>query len=115
MHATIRYNTLRLAMVIIVGAACYLLGARGLVLVILALVVSMPLSYFMLARWRLAMIEEIASKDVGKLNPVRAVNQRIDAANQAEDGLLDEAEAVRAERRDGEAEPDRRGEDPAAP
>src|SRR6478609_2286479 len=105
MPATIRYNTFRLLMVLVVGAVCYVLGARGLLLIMLAFFISLPLSFVLLARWRRAMIDEFASgkarelkpvRVVGdqahKLNPVRAVSDRIDAANQAEDEALDQAE-----------------------
>ena len=97
MPATIRYNTLRLAMVLVVGAVCYVLGARGLTLVLLALLISMPLSFVLLARWRKAMIDEFAAGKAGRLNPIRAVGDRIDAANQAEDDAVDRASESDAE------------------
>lgn len=98
MPATIRYNTLRLAMVLVVGAVCYVLGARGLVLLVLALVISMPLSFVLLARWRHGMIEEIAARR----NPVRALNDRIEAAKRAEDDAVDDAERRRGSEGDAD-------------
>lgn len=92
MPATIRYNTLRLAMVIIVGAVLYVIGVRGAVLLFLAVVISMPLSYFLLARWRIAMIEEFAAGKARRFNPMRAVSGKIDAANRAEDDAIDAAQ-----------------------
>ena len=91
--ATIRYNTFRLAMVIVVGAVCYVFGARGLLCIVLALVISMPLSYVLLARWRRAMIDELAADGGRRFNIARRVSERIDAANDAEDAILDAAEA----------------------
>jgi hypothetical protein len=103
MPATVRYNTLRLALLIVVGVVCYLAGARGAVLLMLALLISLPLSFVLLKRWRLAMIDEIASGKARKLNPVRAINQRIEAGNDAEDAALDAAEAAeRTRAADGE-------------
>lgn len=89
MPATIRYNTFRLLMVIVIGAIAYVLGARGLVLIIIAFAVSLPLSFVLLARWRRAMIDEFASGKGQRLNLARVVNERIDAANDAEDEILD--------------------------
>lgn len=96
MPATIRYNTLRLALLLIVGAICFVFGARGPLLVLLAFVISMPLSYVLLARWRRGMIEEFAQGRADKVNParaVRAVNARIESAKDAEDAAIDAAEA----------------------
>ena len=92
MPATIRYNTLRLLMVLVVGGVCYIAGARGVVLLMLAFFISLPLSFVLLARWRTAMIDEFASGQAKKLNPVRAVSDRIDRANEAEDAIVDAAE-----------------------
>ena len=92
MPATVRYNTLRLLMVLVVGAVCYLLGARGALLVLLALLISMPLSFVLLARWRRAMIDEFAEGRAGKANParaVRALNNRIESSKSAEDAAVD--------------------------
>jgi len=96
--ATLRYNTFRLAMVIVVGAICYVFGARGLLCFALALVISMPLSYVLLGRWRRAMIDELADRgrrvDVQRFNVVRRVEARIEAANDAEDAAIDAAADV---------------------
>jgi hypothetical protein len=119
MHATVRYNTLRLAMVILVGGVCYLAGARGIVLVALALIISLPLSFILLARWRHAMIEEIAAGRMG--GPARRLSARLDAGAAAEDAALDAEQAAQQDASppaQGEstnaAQQDRR-EDPPAP
>jgi len=96
MPATVRYNTFRLLLLLVVGAVCYIAGARGAVLLALALIISLPLSFVLLKRWRLGMIDEIASGKASRFNPVSAVSNRIDAANRAEDAALDAAAQRRA-------------------
>jgi hypothetical protein len=103
MPATVRYNLLRLMMVVVVGAVCYVLGARGLALIMLAFFISLPLSFLLLARWRKEMIDEFASGKAQRINPVRAVNERIDSAERSEDAILDqlaESDAANAKRED---------------
>lgn len=93
MPATIRYNTLRFVMVLVTGAVCYLLGARGLLLIILAFFISLPLSFVLLARWRRAMIDEFASGKADKVNParaIRAINDKIESNKVAEDAIVDQ-------------------------
>ena len=92
MKATVLYNTLRLLMVLVVGAVCYLLGARGLLLIMLAFFISLPLSFVLLARWRRAMIDEFASGKADKINParaVRAINDKIETNKANEDAIVD--------------------------
>jgi hypothetical protein len=93
MHATLIYNVLRLTMILVVGAVCYVAGARGITLVLLAFIISLPLSFVLLARFRRAMIDEIAAKAAGRKSPARAISDRIDAGASAEDAILDAQEA----------------------
>ncbi len=79
-------------MVLVVGAVCFLLGARGLLLIMLAFFISLPLSFVLLARWRKQMIDEFASGKADKVNParaVRAINDRIESNKAAEDAIVD--------------------------
>lgn len=72
------YTGLRLLLLVGVGAALYLLGARGFLLLVLAFLVSGALSLVWLDRPRAQM-----SRGFG--NAVSRVNDRIDAAAAAED------------------------------
>lgn len=76
--AFIRYSTLRLAMLILVGGIAYLLVLRDVILSIVALVGSGIISLFVLDRQRDAMGES-----VGGL--VSRINARIDANSRKED------------------------------
>lgn len=76
--AFIRYTTLRLAMLIAVGAVSYLLGLRDILLLIVAFLVSGILSLVLLDRQRDAM-----GASVGGL--FSRINARIDASAKAED------------------------------
>lgn len=81
MLAFIRYSTLRFAVLFAVGVVCYVLGMRGLPLLIVALLASGVLSLFLLNRQRDALGESVG----GLLS---RLNSRIDASARAED--LDE-------------------------
>ena len=76
--AFIRYSTLRLAMLLLVGGIAYLLGLRDIILAIVALVGSGIISLFVLDRQRDAMGES-----VGGL--ISRINARIDANSRKED------------------------------
>lgn len=79
------YSGLRLVLLLAVGGLLYLTGARGLLLIVLAFVVSGALSLVWLDRPRAQM-----SAGVGRA--IGRVNERIDHAAQAED-LPDEDDA----------------------
>lgn len=76
--AFIRYTTLRLAMLIAVGAIAYLFGLRDVLLLIVAFLVSGVLSLVLLDRQRDAM-----GASVGGL--FARINARIEASARAED------------------------------
>ncbi len=78
MLAFIRYSTLRLAVLLVVGAVCYLVGLRGFMLLLVALIVSGVLSLFVLDRQREALGESVG----GVLS---RINARIDANTRSED------------------------------
>jgi hypothetical protein len=56
------YTAGRLALFLVVAAALYLVGFRAPLLLLLALVISMPLSYLVLRRQREAFAEQVARK-----------------------------------------------------
>lgn len=78
MLAFIRYSTLRLALLIAVGAVLYLLGLHGVWLLAVALVLSGVLSLFVLDRQR-----DDLGRSVG--NVFTRINERIDANTRSED------------------------------
>lgn len=76
--AFIRYTTLRLAMLILVGAIAYLIGLRGLTLAVVAFLASGLISFFVLDRQRDQMGESIGGF-------FKSINARIDADTRKED------------------------------
>lgn len=78
MLAFIRYSTLRLAMLLAVGVVTYLLGLRGLMLAVVAFIVSGVLSLVLLNRQR-----DQLGQSVGSL--FTRINARIDADSRKED------------------------------
>lgn len=86
MLAFLRYSTLRFVVLLVVGAACYLAGLRGLPLLLVAFIGSGALSLFVLNRQRDALGESVG----GLLGHI---NARIDASARAEDVDDDQAAA----------------------
>ncbi len=84
MLAFIRYSTLRLAVLLVVGAVCYLVGLRGFGLLLVALIGSGVASLFLLDRQREALGESVGGV-LGR------INARIDANTRSED--IDDAPA----------------------
>jgi Protein of unknown function (DUF4229) len=78
MRATIAYTTARILLFAGATGLIYLAGARGLVLLGLAVVVSGAASYVLLSRQRDAMAGALASR-------VRTFRDRIDRGTSAED------------------------------
>ena len=74
----IRYSLLRLVLLMATGALCYLLGLRGVYLLLVAFLVSGVLSLFMLDRQR-----DVLGQKVGGI--FSGINKRIDASARAED------------------------------
>jgi hypothetical protein len=72
------YTGLRLAILVAVGGVLYLLGARGLLLLVFAFLISGLIAMVALRRPREGAAYGITSS-------VRKVNERIDAASRAED------------------------------
>jgi Mn2+/Fe2+ NRAMP family transporter len=78
MRATLAYTTLRLAIFIVALLLLYLIGARGILLIALAALVSAITSFVVLARQREAMSGSISRRITG-------VRERLDDGAKAED------------------------------
>ena len=78
MRATLAYTTARILLFVAATGLIYLAGARGLLLLALALLVSGAASYILLSRQRDAM----AGALVGRVRNFRA---RLEAGTRAED------------------------------
>ena len=78
MQATIRYTLMRLVLFAAVFGLLYLAGARSLLLLGLAILISGVLSYFLLMSQRSAMSDAISRK-------VTSFRARLDAGTRAED------------------------------
>lgn len=85
MRAALAYTSARILLFIAAGALFYLTGARGLLLLALALIVSGVVSYVVLSRAR----DRMSASLTGRLSGVRArfgeFSQRIDEGARAED------------------------------
>jgi hypothetical protein len=82
-HPFVVYTTLRFGLLVVAGAVCYLLGARGIVLILGAFIASAIVSFIVLAPQRDAVGQHTGSY-------FRRLNDRIEASKSAEDELVDE-------------------------
>lgn len=78
MRATLFYSVLRLGLFAVAFLVLYIAGARSLLLLGGAILISGVISYFLLTRQRMAMSEGISRK-------VTDFRQRLDAGTRAED------------------------------
>ena len=78
MRATMNYTVLRLAIFAVALGLLYLAGARGILLVGLAAVVSAIVSFIVLARWREAMAGSISRR-------IANARERLDEGAKVED------------------------------
>lgn len=78
MRATFAYTTARILLFVAAAGLIYLAGARGALLLVLALLASGAASYILLSRQREAMAGALFSR-------VRSLRARIDAGAKAED------------------------------
>jgi len=78
MRATLAYSSARLLLLVVVLGLLYLIGARGLLLAGLALVISGVISFVVLSRQRDAMSGAITSR-------IGSFRQRLDEGTRAED------------------------------
>ncbi|HEV3294134.1 MAG TPA: DUF4229 domain-containing protein [Streptosporangiaceae bacterium] len=84
MRATLAYTTARILLFLVAGGLFYLAGARGLLLLGLALAVSGVASYIVLSRQRDAMSGAL-------VNRFRSLRSRIDEGATSEDEDQDTA------------------------
>lgn len=77
-HAGLKYLGLRTLLLLGVGAVLYLLGLRGLLLAVLAFLISGAISLFALSRTRIAAAGNLDHR-------ISKVNRRIEARAAAED------------------------------
>ncbi|HEY1620930.1 MAG TPA: DUF4229 domain-containing protein [Streptosporangiaceae bacterium] len=78
MRATLSYTTLRLGIFVVALVLLYLVGARGIVLLGIAALVSAVSSYVLLSRQREAMAGSISRR-------ITNVRERLDDGTKAED------------------------------
>lgn len=78
MRATLFYSVLRLGLFAVAFLVLYMAGARSLLLLGGAILISGVISYFLLSRQRIAMSEGISRKVTG-------FRQGLDAGTRAED------------------------------
>ena len=78
MRATLSYTVLRLGLFVVVFLLLYLAGARSVLLLAGAILISGLISYFLLNRQRMAMSSVISKR-------VSSFKERLDAGTRAED------------------------------
>jgi hypothetical protein len=89
-HPVLRYTLARLAILAVVAAVLYILGARGLLLLVFAFLISGLIAMVALKNTR----EDAA---YGITSAIRSANAKIDAGSAAEDASLDAAQAAAAQ------------------
>jgi hypothetical protein len=89
----LRYSLLRLALFAVVLGALWVLGARGILLVALTVVVSLALSYLLLRRQRDALAAAIAAR-------VETRPEHRGGVDEAAEDAADDAQRARSPRRD---------------
>lgn len=81
-HPVLVYTLLRFGLLLVAGAVCYLLGARDILLIVLAFFISAIVSFIVLAPQR-----DLVGQRTGSY--FRRMNDRIEASKTAEDDLVD--------------------------
>jgi hypothetical protein len=102
----LRYSVLRLALFAAVLGVLWLVGARGILLVGLAAVVSFALSYLLLRRQRDAVAAAISSRVEARPHHAGGVDEAFeDAADEASRARLGAAQSAEAQQIMPDAEP----------
>ena len=86
-HPFLVYTTLRIGILLVVGAVLSLLGARGLILILLAFALSAVVSYVLLSSQR----DEVGSRMGGFFG---RLNERIEVSTRSEDDLFEDQASV---------------------
>lgn len=106
------YSVLRLALIVAVGFVLYLVGMRGWLLGVVAVLVALLVSYLALSRQREAAALYIATRRTDRQASGVRLNARLDRDNAAEDDAVDGgtppvvSEHETAERSTSEREPE---------
>jgi Mn2+/Fe2+ NRAMP family transporter len=85
MRATVAYTSARILLFAAALAVLYLIGARGLILLALALLISGLASYVVLSKARDRMSASLSGRVTGMRSRVKEFGQRLDEGTQAED------------------------------
>lgn len=85
MRATVAYTSARILLFAAAVGVFYLIGARGLILLALALLVSGLVSYVVLSKARDRMSASLAGRFTGMRSRVKEFSQRLDEGTQVED------------------------------
>lgn len=86
-HPVLIYTLARFGLLLLAGLVCYLIGARGILLIVLAFVISGLLSYVILYRQR----DKAGARMGGYFS---RMNQKIEASKASEDDLYQDAAPV---------------------
>lgn len=83
------YSALRIALIVVVGVALYLVGMRGWLLGVVAILVALLVSYLALSRQREAAALYIATRRTQRQSSGVRLNERLDRDNADEDDAID--------------------------
>lgn len=83
------YSALRIALIVVVGVALYLVGMRGWLLGVVAILVALLVSYLALSRQREAAALYIATRRTRRQTSGVRLNERLDRDNADEDEAID--------------------------
>ena len=86
---SIIYSALRIALIVVVGVALYLVGMRGWLLGVVAILVALLVSYLALSRQREAAALYIATRRTQRQTSGVRLNERLDRDNADEDDAID--------------------------
>lgn len=98
------YSVLRLALIVAVGFVLYLVGMRGWLLGVVAIVVALLVSYLALRRQREAAALYLATRRSDRQASGVQLNERLDRDNAAEDEAVDGRTAPVTSEREPEPE-----------
>ena len=87
------YSALRIALIVVVGVALYLVGMRGWLLGVVAILVALLVSYLALSRQREAAALYVATRRSQRQTSGVQLNERLDRDNADEDEAIDSSAA----------------------
>ncbi len=87
------YSALRIALIVVVGVVLYLVGMRGWLLGVVAILVALLVSYLALSRQREAAALYIATRRTQRQTSGVQLNERLDRDNADEDEAIDSSAA----------------------